>query len=453
MPETNLYNIDRATGGISDDAFIGIPHSMQAIEKCEIRKYPKSIRLQYALTDDISLTMWGYVHCGLAVSDGKTLMFTNNGEIYINIAWTRTLAYTHAANAPILGCAEYNGYVYYATATKLHRVLLATLAATFTPTDIDRATFTAGNTTNHPMVSTNLYLYIWDGKYVASVQDTVFDADTLVLPADESVYQLTANGASLRVYTRRGSNDDWTCYYWDWVSSITEQTQELTGKMQNVGTKDWVDYAILWVDPILYYYPYQRQQLKRLTNFTHYPNSSCMYKNYFLFGVTWGVYSRGNHTKDYAECLNIEYRTTNSASDEVTCIVNNNWTLYVAWKNWTTYWIDKLSSTTYATTGFFTTRAFYGKNIREDKDGIDMFVVHKALATGESIQIYSQTNLTWGYTLRHTISWPTTDLVSNFKLNLRFNICELKFVLNWVSPYTSTPEIFGISFKLEEGKW
>ena len=43
------------------------------------------------------------------------------------------------------------------------------------------------------MKATNLYLYIGDGKYVASVQDTVYEATTLTLPADESVYQITDN--------------------------------------------------------------------------------------------------------------------------------------------------------------------------------------------------------------------------------------------------------------------
>ena len=43
------------------------------------------------------------------------------------------------------------------------------------------------------MVATNLYLYIGDGQYVATVQDTVFDATTLNVPSDENVYQLTDN--------------------------------------------------------------------------------------------------------------------------------------------------------------------------------------------------------------------------------------------------------------------
>jgi len=448
----NTLIIDTRNWGISDDTFVGIAGSHQAMESCEIRRNPKSIKLQFALAKDTwALAPTGYFHCWVAVSNGKTLMFTSTGEIFVNISWTRTLGYTHTGNAPILWAAEYNGYVYYATATKLHRVLLATIAATFTPTDLNRATFTEGNTSNHPMLSSNLYLYIWDGKYVATVQSTVFEADTLIFPSTESVRQLTRNGASTRVYTRNGSNDYGKCYYWDGTSDSTEQNQELSGKIHVVSTKDSVDYMIMWSSPVLYYYPYQKQGLKRVAGYLTYPNNILTYGDNILFGWTWVIYSRGALNKDYPEVLNLDYKTS-TASSEVTCLVNQNGTLYAWRKNGSTYAIDKLSTSVYATTGFFTTRAFRWEAMRKNKYWVEVYIVHKPLIANETIQIYTQTNLAGGYTLRQTITGATSSGITKFKINYTFELSELKVVLNSVSPYTATPEIYQLYLRLEESQ-
>ena len=454
----NVFEQDKWTWGISDDIFVWIPNSCADIYWCEVRSNPKSIKLWYTNKLDTGvLVPTGYFHCWLAVSDWKTLMFSNTWQIYINISGTRTLAYTHSGSAPILGCAEYNGYVYYATATKLHRVLLATLASTFTPTNIDWATFTAGDTTNHPMISTNLYLYIGDGKYVASVQSTVFTAATLTLPTGETVYQMTDNGASIRLYTRHWSKDEATCYFWDGVSAAVEQTQSIPEKIQNVVTKDNVDYAIMGADPILYFYPYQKQPLKRLSGFTHYPNNMVVHKWYILFcwsfdvagDTVGGVMKRGNYTKDYPEVLTKETGTSNWAW-EVTCIVNNWGTLYSARKDWSTFWIDKLSTTEYNAYWFFDTRASYWENIWKKKTGIDVYITHQPLATGEQILVYWIIDDTWVASWLYSLEWPTTSMVSKFKANIPFNFIQLKVEIYWASPYTTTPEIYNVYFRSEQ---
>jgi hypothetical protein len=77
MAITTAFQIDSRKGGISDDVFVGIADSSYSIQGCEIRKNPKSIKLQNTLVNEFEeLTATGYFHCGVAVSDGKTLFFT-----------------------------------------------------------------------------------------------------------------------------------------------------------------------------------------------------------------------------------------------------------------------------------------------------------------------------------------------------------------------------------------
>ena len=360
-------------------------------------------------------------------------------------------------NPAILWAAEYNGYVYFATATHLSRVLLATLASTFTPTDINWQAFTEQDTTNHPMVATNLYLYIGDGQYVATVQDTVFDATTLNVPSDENVYQLTDNGASIRVYTRKWVSDTGVTYYRDGVSDAVEQTQRLTGKMYNVCTKDDVDYITMGTMPILYFYPYQKQPLKRVDEYalSPYPNSMIVYENYVLIGSQWGVYTRWAYTKDYPECLNYDYSSASNDAWYVTCIINSWGTLYIAFYDsenpWP--WIEKLSTTDYVNQWSFTSRAFYWSEIRNEKYSIEVELTNAPLLEWESIEIqfYKNLDLDWTYE-SFLVEWPTTNLVTKNKLNDNFTIGNLRVVLRQTLDPTHSPEIYNIYLKIEESQ-
>ena len=302
------------------------------------------------------------------------------------------------------------------------------------------------NNITHPMLATNLYLYIGDGRYINTVQDTVYDVSSLVLPENEFAYQLTANWSSTRIYAKTLSNDKGRCYFWDWVASVAEQIQTLTWEIKNVVTKESVDYMIMWDDPILYYYPFQKQILKSITDMSSFPFNMEVYKNNLLFGRKWWVYSWGALNKNYPEVLNTEWKTSNmNDTDDISCIHNSDWTLYVAWKNGASYWIDKLSTSTYNTQWEFTNRVYYWNVMWKDKYGVEIYIVSDLLISWESIEIYTQTDLAWWYTLRQTITWPTTDHITKLKLNFKYVMEETKFIMKW--PGTSTPEIYEVYFR------
>lgn len=428
---------------ISDDKFIGISNSFQDMRSLEVRKYPKSLKLQYALVKDSGAVVVDKINCALTVfSTWDIMAFGDAGNVYWKHSWTRKKVYTHAGGNSILWCAEVGAYIYRATAAKLHRVATSAIADPITPT-LDYQTFTAGNTNYHPMIvdSTNTLL-IGDGKYVATLDTAMTWSPTkITFSALDEVVKITYNNSYFRVYCNQWSKDYGMLYFWDGILTAPSQIKELTGKFRCCATKDDVDYVILGNDPILYYYPFQKQSIKRIPNLSAWLNTMIVYKNYLTFWTPGWVYTWGNYHKDYPEVLNVEYNTSNSLTDEITCIWNSQWDLYVAWKNWTSYGVDKLSTTTYALQWYATTKVYYGTEMWRWKGIRELRITHKPLITWESIKIYTQHDLTWWYTLKQTIN-NTNGTYTNTKrqIPLDMNELEVKFELNW--PWTSSPEIY-----------
>lgn len=438
---------------ISDDKFIGIPNSFQAIEWLEIRKWPKKVSLQNALEKVSWTVVVDKINCALTVfSTWDILAFGNAGNIYRVHSGTWKKIYTHSWADPILGCAEMNGYIYRATATKLHRTTIASIGDPLTPTNLNRQTFTAGNTNAHPMlVDSKNTIYIGDWKYVATVDTAaVFTPAALTVYSLDEIYDITYNNSYFRFYTRQGGKDYGMLYFRDWVASAPSQIKELTGQYRCVATKDDVDYVILGLDPILYYYPFQKQAIKRIPSLSNNLNTMIVYKNYLTFWTPGWIYTWGNFHKDYPEVLNVEYKTSNgNNTDEICCIWNSQWDLYVAWKNWTSYGVDKLSTTAYALTWFFITKVYYWSEMWRNKNCQELYVTHKPLITGQTIQVYFQKDLAWWYILQTTLT-PTTSSWTNTKITLpaQFNELEVKVVLNW--PGTSTPEIYETVLRFDQ---
>jgi hypothetical protein len=166
------------------------------------------------------------------------------------------------------------------------------------------------------------------------------------------------------------------------------------------------------------------------------------YKNYLLFWCKWGVYSWGNFNKDYPEVLTIERRTSNNnETDDIGCIWNSNWELYVAWKDWTDYGVDKLSTTAYYNQWYLVSRVYYGKQMRKRKDNTEVYITHKPLIEWESIKVYTKKNLTGDRVLQYTMDHENGDWTHNtFLLQEEYNEIEFKIELNGTG--TTTPEVY-----------
>jgi hypothetical protein len=155
-----------------------MPRAQAAAEKRGIKAIPASsapqivlpeeepgiIKVNQRLSKESSTIVTDFVQTMVPCSDGSTYMFGTGGNIYKrDSSGTYTLLATIGA---IYGAAEFEGYIYYATSTKLGRWQIGTAWSTRTD---EWATLTK-TTTYRPMRSLNLVLYIGNGNLIAQVE-------------------------------------------------------------------------------------------------------------------------------------------------------------------------------------------------------------------------------------------------------------------------------------------
>src|SRR3990167_3304278 len=110
----------------------------------------------------------------IAASNGYSFWFSStSGKIWARASnGTWTLAYTTSAGAGghgCLGALEFNGYIYWATESRLHRIAIADADDTWASVSANWATFAVTNASWHPMAIQNLTLFIGDSNKVAAV--------------------------------------------------------------------------------------------------------------------------------------------------------------------------------------------------------------------------------------------------------------------------------------------
>jgi len=188
MPD--IFIKDPVLGGIADTKYLGLADSVARAVGLDLHGEPGIIRANQraARKSGIGLVD-GFIKARVNCSNGETYLFSNNsGKVWRrSSAGVYSLAYTTVAGAGssvCTGAREYNGYVFWATESRLHRISTAdALTATWVPgAGLDFATFTKTDASFHPMTEQNLVLYIGDGNLIAQVDDGTFSADALDFP-------------------------------------------------------------------------------------------------------------------------------------------------------------------------------------------------------------------------------------------------------------------------------
>ena len=200
-------------GGIADSKWSGTPDSLYRMVGLDPHSEPAVLKAEQKLTKDSGTTVDEFVKWQVASSNGHTYHFSSSsGKIWErNDAGTWILVYTTAGTGDdaCLGAIEYDGYIIWATASRLHRILATDgeSAAEWTANaEIDWQTFTLANTSYHPMVIQNLNLYIGDGYYVAEWDGTTFTADALDITASLVIKCLGKMGTDVLIGTTVDDN-------------------------------------------------------------------------------------------------------------------------------------------------------------------------------------------------------------------------------------------------------
>lgn len=167
-------------GGLSDSYYLPTDATFENGYNFDVFSNPGTAQISPLMSKDSGTVVTDQCDFAFLASDGSTYWFSNGGKIYKRTsAGTWTNVYTDAGGA-ILGACEYNGSVFWATATVLHCITTANAGsenpwATIDPGAVFPATLTTS--TWHPMCVQSIYLVIGNANTLATVDDSgVFTA-------------------------------------------------------------------------------------------------------------------------------------------------------------------------------------------------------------------------------------------------------------------------------------
>lgn len=437
-----LSNFNR--GGLADSRWSGVPDSYYKLTGLDPHSTPGLLKVAQKLTKVSGTTVTAFCKERVVSSNGKIYWFSyTDGKIWQQdpsddsflLVFTTTAA---AGGVGCLGAIEYQGYIYWATESRLHRIAASgndTAAEWTANVALNWATFTNTDALFHPMVELGLVLYIGDGKYVAQVDAGSFTANALDIKAPLRVKSLGKIGTDLLVGT--------------WVADTITTTELIRWNTYSVSftTSDEIpetginafipsdNFVLIQAGLAGNLYTYDGSTMELFKNipgeysptkygYVH-PSSVGNLNGQMLFGMSngtgnpcdLGVYRLARHDRKYPFILDFPYPISERSGTafvttgiEIGAIAVSGFKMYVAWKNGTTYGVDKLDYSNKLSGAYLETRVM---NVRReqlntmDSVGFNYYL----LPTGCSIAIAYDKNYA-GYvdmtettdTMRNTIT-------------------------------------------------
>ena len=364
--------------GLSDSKWSGVEGSASALVGIDLHSTPGLIKIRQKMTKDsgvLGVAVTELCRVNLAVSTGITIWFSaTSGKIWErSTAGTWVLVYTTspaAGTAGCLGAAEYDGYIYWATQSRLHRILVTGLGGVWTPgTGLNWATFTKTDASWHPMVKQNLQLFIGDASYLAKVDnDTgvhLFTAKALDLNAPFRVKCLIdfdidiLIGTYVSDYVNKTQILRWDTESTSWLSGDTIEENGINAFLRDDNYVyaqcglygRWYQYDGSLLVPLLKMPGTWSPSSYGVVN----PNAVACHLTIPVFGISngsgnpcsQGVYSLGSYDQKYPKILDLSYpiSTGTLTSIEIGCVLAVGADLFAAWQDGSSYGVDKLDYT------------------------------------------------------------------------------------------------------------
>jgi len=376
--------------GLANSKWSGLQGSFCKSIGIDGHSNPGSITVHQKLTKDSGSTVDAFVKAAVACSNGYTFYFSNtSGKIWARASnGTWTLAYTTvpaAGAAGCLGAMEYNGYIYWGTQSRLHRIAIANADDSWAGVDLNWATFTKTDADFHPMAIQDLTLFIGDGNQVAEVSDAgVFTANVLDINTPYRIKCMIDYDLDLLLGTYVADTVNktqiirWDCVSPSWNSSDT---------IEEVGINAFiVDDNYVYVNAGLagniYYYngnylvPFKKIPGTWSTSqygLIH-PYSVANYRGVPIFGFSngsgnpteQGVYSLGSYSREYPKVLDLSWVISAAVTSgiEIGAVIVAGFDIFVAWKNGSSFGVDKIDYTAKYDSAYFETMMLF-QNARD----------------------------------------------------------------------------------------
>lgn len=461
--------------GLSYSKYSGNPDSFYKLVGTDLHSEPGVIKAAQKLTKDSSTTITEFVKCQVTSTNGRTYHFSaDSGKIWEEVSGTYTLVLTTTAAAgevKCLGAYEYQGYIYWATESRLHRIL-ATDAEGATEWAANKAlnwaTFTITDDTYHPMIEQNQVLYIGDGNYLAQVDAGVFTADALDIKTPLRIKSLgkIATDVLLGTYIDDNVNKTDIIRWNTWSVSYTN-----SDPIDEVGINAFLpmDNFVLvsaGVAGNIYFYDGVKLELWKkvpgsyssTATATVYPNAVANLNGNVLFGmsnitgnpVDQGVYQIGRHSRDFNYILDLTYPLSIRSGTafvltgiEIGSILVKGQNVYVAWKYGATYGIDKIDYTTKLSGAYIETRVMTIEREKEENIS-NILVAYTSLPASTAVAISYDKNYTGSYTAATVVIDTDRKVIDADGEGLTANVLQVKFTLTTNSNDTPILDSAGV---------
>ena len=415
--------------GLSDSKWSGIAGSVSACVGLDLHSTPGLVKVHQKLTKNSGSTVTAFCRVAVNTSVGTTFWFSyTDGKIWSRTsAGVWTLVYTTSAGAGTsycLGAMEYNGYLYFATQSRLHRIAIGasmdTAAYWTSNIALNWATFAVTDAEFHPMAIQDLTLFIGDGNKVTSVDSNgTFDNNALDIKTPYRIKAMTNYELDLLIGTIVATTVNKTeVLRWDTVSPSwnTSDPIEEVGINAFIRDDNYVYVQAGRAGNMYFYNGEQLEPYKRIpgdySNVKYgevYPGSVSNFRGIPIFGFSnspeagnstgnpanQGVYSFGSYSRDYPKVLDLSFVISEAvlASIEIGAIIVSDYDVFVAWKNGSSYGVDKIDYTAKYASAYFETMMLF-------QDKRDLI---KTLGRVSSLYetLPSGTSITFSYKINH----------------------------------------------------
>lgn len=419
-------------GGLSFSKWSGLKNSLYKFIGFDPHSLPGILNVEQKLTKDSGSTIDEFCKARVNCSNGIRYWFSyTSGKIWQDKAGTYTLVYTvtpGAGTAGCLGAIEHEGYIYWATQSRLHRIPIDGVKADGSTNWTANAvanwgTFTITDTSFHPMLSHTgqQILYIGDGNYLAQVDAGVFTANALDIRTPLRIKSLGEIGTDILLGTYISDNVTQTeIIRWNgWSVSFTS-----TDKIPEVGINAFLpadNMVLVQAGKAGNIYYYDGTNLELYTKIpgtyssTAYgevnPDSVANKEGQILFGFSNGsgdpadelIYRIGRNNRNLNYIMDQPYPISERSGDdfvltgvEIGGVMVSGQIVYVAWKRTATgpvytYGVDKLDTTAKLNGAYFETRVMV-VNREEQANFSKALIAYASLPASTAINFYTDIN-------------------------------------------------------------
>jgi len=357
------FLINKFAGGISDYEDRGITGAFKFAQNIDIRKRRDSLTCTQAITDDLPHgTFDSRCRFIIPASDGNTYFFTNNKIYKRTSAGVYTLEFTDV-DGGIRGAGEWvnnvgDTFIYWATATKLHRKRIIGTGYTNTgwgdaDATVNGQTYPKTNLTSatwHIIRQVNGVLMIGNGNTIATVKyNDAYLPDELQLIPTNIASTIVESGTNLRVGANRtDASMASNIILWDGISQNYNDKMQLPFSGINTMIESEVGILQFGTEGGLYFY----SDASKLP-ITRFPSGGqsdpegaevsegLAYFGAYGNGTKSGLYTYGRKWKNADFVLNCEHQFV---CDEINAVKKIGGNIFFTYKFGSNYGVKKLDT-------------------------------------------------------------------------------------------------------------